>query len=399
MTDSLYSPSWYRVAGLKPRLRGHVQIHRHHYRGELWYVLEDHLSGRFQRFSPAAYQLIGSMDGQRTVQEIWQLACAALEAGAPSQEEVIRILSQLHATDALQADVVPDTAELLKRFEKQRHKSLKQNLRSPLFIRFPLLDPERFLDRFQFLARPAFTVWGLAVWLIVVGAGVLLAGIHWSALTLNITDRILSPGNLAVMWLTFPLLKVFHEFAHAFAVKIKGGEVHEMGVMLLVFTPIPYVDASSASGFRAKRDRILVSAAGMAVEVFVGALALMAWISMEPGPARSLAYNVIFIAGISSLFFNGNPLLRYDAYYILADALEIPNLASRGSRYVFYLIQRYLLGLEKADPPPHAAANASGSLFTPSLRPSTGSSSMSPSCSSWRASFSSSGSPWHAWAW
>jgi len=84
MTDSLYSPSWYRVASLKPRLRGHVQIHRHHYRGELWYVLQDHLSGRLQRFTPMAYQLIGMMDGKRTVREIWeQFACATLQADAP----------------------------------------------------------------------------------------------------------------------------------------------------------------------------------------------------------------------------------------------------------------------------------------------------------------------------
>lgn len=351
MTDSLYSPSWYRVASLKPRLRGHVQIHRHHYRGELWYVLQDHLSGRLQRFTPMAYQLIGMMDGKRTVREIWEFACATLQADAPTQEEMIRILSQLHAADALQSDVVPDTAEMLKRFEKQRYKKWKQNLRSPLFMRFPLLDPERFLIRFQSLVRPFFSWWGLILWLAVVSAGVFLVGVHWSELTLNMTDRILSPGNLVVMWLTFPFLKAFHEFAHAFAVKITGGEVHEMGIMMLVFTPIPYVDASSASGFREKRKRVMVGAAGLMVEVFIAALAVFAWVNMEPGPVRSVAYNVIFIAGVSSLFFNGNPLLRYDAYYVLADLLEIPNLGTRGIRYMLYLIQRHLLGVKQAEPP------------------------------------------------
>src|SRR5512145_1371414 len=143
MATSLYSPSWYRVADLKPRLRSHVEIHRHHYRGDLWYVLQDHSSGRFQRFSPAAYLLIGLMDGRRTVQEIWNAARARLGEDAPTQEEVIRLLSQLHAVDVLQSDVVPDTAELLKRFESRRNVRWKQNLRSPLFMRFALLDPER----------------------------------------------------------------------------------------------------------------------------------------------------------------------------------------------------------------------------------------------------------------
>jgi putative peptide zinc metalloprotease protein len=351
MNDSMFSPSWYRVAGLKPRLRGHIQVHRHHYRGRLWYVLQDHLSGKFQRFTPVANQIIGLMDGKRTVQEIWHLASATLGQDAPTQQEVIHLLSQLHAADALQSDIIPDTLELLNRFEKQRFAKWKQNLRSPLFMRFPLLDPERILARFQWVVKPAFTWAGFVIWLLVVGMGLFFAAVHWSELTRNITDRILSPANLVVMWLTFPFLKAFHEFAHAFAVKIKGGEVHEMGIMLLVFTPIPYVDASASSSFREKKDRILVGGAGLAIEVFIAALALFAWVNMEPGPIRSLMYNVIFIAGVSSVFFNGNPLLRYDAYYMLADFLEIPNLASRGNRYFFYLVQRYLLGVKEAQPP------------------------------------------------
>ena len=351
MTDSLFSPSWYRVAGLKPRLRSHVEIHRHHYRGELWYVLEDHASGRFGRFTPTAYRIIGLMDGKRSVQEIRAAAKANLGEEAPTQEEVIRLLSQLHAMDALQSDVVPDTAELLKRFEKKQSALWKQNLKSPLFMRFHLLDPDRFLTRFQGLVKPFFSWPGFILWLVVVGTGAFLAGVHWQDLTRGITDRILDPGNLVVLWLVFPVLKAVHEFGHGFAVKLKGGEVHDMGIMMLVLTPVPYVDASAASAFREKRERILVGAAGMAVEVFIGALALFFWTSAEPGPWRSMAYNVIFIAGVSSILFNGNPLLRYDAYYILSDFLEIPNLGPRGLRYSGYLCQRYLFGVRDAEPP------------------------------------------------
>lgn len=352
MDDSLFSPSWYRVADLRPRLRSHLEIHRHHYRGELWYVLQDHSASRLQRFTPAAYHLIGLMDGKRTVQEIWDTVGAHLGDDAPTQEEVIRLLAQLHAVDGLQADVMPDTSELLKRFEKRRYGKWKQTLRSPLFVRIPLFDPERFLARFQGLVRPFFGWPGAILWLVVVGAAVSQVGIHWPELTENITDRILAPKNLVILWLTFPFLKVFHEFGHAFATKIKGGEVHEMGIMFLVFTPIPYVDASAASAYREKRERVLVGAAGMAVEVFFAALALFIWINVEPGPIRSVAYNVIFIAGVSSLLFNGNPLLRYDSYYILSDILEIPNLGSRGIKYlVSYLPQRYLFGVHDAEPP------------------------------------------------
>jgi putative peptide zinc metalloprotease protein len=328
-----------------------VEIHRHEYRGEIWYVLQDHATGRFQRFTPAAYLLIGLMDGKRTIQEIWNAGKSRLGEDAPTQEDMIRLLSQLHAVDVMQSDIPPDTAELLKRFEKKRTTRWKQNVRNPLAMRFSLLDPERFLTRSHFLVRPLFGWFGAILWLAVVGSGIFLAGVHWSELTENITDRVLSPQNLILLWLTFPVLKAFHEFGHAFAVKVFGGEVHDMGIMFLVLTPIPYVDASAATAFRTKWERILVGGAGMAVELFIAAIALFLWIHAQPGAARALLYNVIFIAGVSSLLFNGNPLLRYDAYYMLADLLEIPNLGPRGLQYLGYLAQQYLFGVRDAEPP------------------------------------------------
>lgn len=351
MTTSLYSPSWYRVAGLKPRLRHHIEIHRHTYREEVWYVLQDHATGRLQRFTPTVYLLLGLMDGERTVQEIWEELRVALQEDAPTQEEVIRLLSQLHASDLMLCNVPPDTEELFKRFEKRRLTKLKQNLRNPLAMRFSLLDPERFLNRFKFIGRWIFSIPGAILWFIVVISGVAMAGFHWPELTENITDRILAPTNILLLWLTFPWIKAFHEFGHAFAIKRYGGEVHEMGIMFLVFTPIPYVDASSASAFRTKGERMLVGAAGMVIELFIAAIALFLWVNMEPGILRSILYNIIFIASVSSVLFNGNPLLRYDGYFILGDLLEIPNLGPRGLQYLGYLFQRYLFGLRDVEPP------------------------------------------------
>ena len=291
------------------------------------------------------------MDGRHRVEEIWEVGRTRLGEDAPTQEEMIQLLSQLHAVDALQSDVAPDTAELNKRSEKQRHSTLKQNLRSPLFMRFPLLDPERFLVRFLPLVRPVFSWFGVLLWLGAVGTAVFLAGVHLPELTRNITDRVLAPQNLVLLWLTFPFVKALHEFGHAFAVKVWGGEVHEMGIMLLVLTPIPYVDASSASAFREKRHRILVGAFGMIVELFVASLALFVWINAEPGTFRAVMYNVILIASVSTVLFNGNPLLRYDAYYILTDLLEVPNLGTRGMQYMLYLIERHLFGIPDVEPP------------------------------------------------
>ena len=105
MSEVLFSSAWYRVAALRPRLRRHAQIHRHHYRGQLWYILQDHASQRLYRFSPAAYCVIGLMDGKRTVEALWEVASTRLGDDAPTQDEVIQLLTHLHAADMLQCDV------------------------------------------------------------------------------------------------------------------------------------------------------------------------------------------------------------------------------------------------------------------------------------------------------
>ena len=346
MSDSPESQSWYRVSSLKPRLKSHAEIHRQRFRGELWYVLEDHASGRYHRFTPAANQIIGMMNGKRSVQEIWDLAESRLGDEVPSQDEVVRLLAQLHSSDLLQADVPPDFAELSQRHESQRRSTLLQTFRSPLAIRFPLMDPDRFLTASLALMRPWFTWFGFVLWLAVIVMGVTLAVIHWTDLTKDITDRVLSVDNLVVLFFVFPVVKALHELGHGYATKVWGGEVHEMGIMLLVLMPVPYVDASAASAFTTSRRRMIVGAAGIMVESFLAACAMLVWINVEAGMTRAIAYNVMLIAGVSTLLFNGNPLLRFDGYYIFADWLQTPNLASRSSAYLGNLIQRYLFGVD-----------------------------------------------------
>jgi putative peptide zinc metalloprotease protein len=351
VSDALFSPSWYRVANLKPRIRAHAQIHRHDYRGRIWFVLQDHALGRSHRFSPAAHHFIGLMDGERSVQAIWEAACEKLGDDAPTQEEVIRLLGQLHSADALICDVPPDSVELFRRFQRHERLQWKRRLWTPLAIRFPLFDPDRFLQRTLPVGDLVFSWFGLLVWIIVVGTGIVLAASHWTDLTENVVDRILAPQNLLLLWLVYPVVKAIHELGHAYATRKWGGEVHEIGIMLLVFTPVPYVDASSSWGFRDKHKRMVVGAAGIAVELFLGALALFVWLNVEPGAVRAVAYNIMLISGISTLFFNGNPLLRFDGYYVLADAVEIPNLGTRSNKYLGYLFQKYLFGVKDADNP------------------------------------------------
>ncbi|MCP4117583.1 MAG: HlyD family secretion protein [Desulfobacteraceae bacterium] len=351
MNQSLFSTYWYRVAKLKPMLRASAKISRHVYKGRPWYVMMNSLNGRNHRFNAAAYALIGQMDGTRTVQEIWENAGQQLADAAPTQDELILLLGLLHQADLIQSDILPSTAELFRQAPGGRDDSWKQRISNPFSMRFPLFDPDRFLEKWSFLTAPLFTRGAFLAWLLIVVTAMVGTCLNWPELSGNLSDRLFLPQNLLLLWLVFPLVKILHEFGHAFAVKKWGGEVHELGIMLLAMTPIPYVNATASASFSEKRHRIAVSAMGMAVELLLASLALLVWLNVETGLISAIAYNVMLIAGASTVLFNGNPLLRYDGYYILADLIEIPNLNRRSTRYIGYLFQRYLLGIETAESP------------------------------------------------
>ena len=349
---ALTSAHWYRVARLKPRLAAGARLHRHRYRGQTWYVLHDPASARVHRFTPAARVLIGAMNGSRSVDVIWELARRELAGDAPTQDEFLALLGQLHAADLLAGELQPDVLEALARGDQHRSRQRLQSWSNPLALRLRLVDPGRFLDRHGHLWRRLWGVPGAVLWLALVLPAVLLLPAAWPELTGNLADHVLQADNLVLLALVFPLIKALHELGHASATHARGGEVHDMGVVLLVGLPVPYVDASAANVLRSRWSRALVGAAGMAVELALAAAAFLLWRQLEPGLARALCFNVIFAAGVATLLFNGNPLLRYDAYYILADLLEMPNLAQRAGRAWRGLFERFVLRLPDAEPLP-----------------------------------------------
>jgi len=348
---SFLSASWYRVAELRPQLRGHAQVQRQRFRGRPWYVLHDPASGKVHRFTPGAYQVLQLMDGRRSIDAIWQEVAAAAGVDAPTQDELIELLGKLHGGDLLQTDLPPDVSELAERGARQKRQKILQSFINPLSIRIPLWDPDAMLNRTWPSLAWLFGPVGMLLWLLVVLPALVLAAMHWRELGSDLGGRILGSHNLLLLFFVYPAIKFLHEIGHAYAVKSGGGEVHEMGVMLLVLAPIPYVDATATGAFRSKWRRALVGAAGMLVELFLAALAMIAWVLVEPGLVRSLAYNVVFVAGMSTLIFNGNPLLRYDAYYILADLIEIPNLSQRANQAWQWLAKRHLFGAKDLDRP------------------------------------------------
>ena len=355
-----FSESWYRVASLRPRLRSAVQVFRQHFRGQMWHVLQDPGANQFFRLNDTGYHFVGLLDGRRTVAEVWNVCNEQLGDAAPTQGEAIALLGQLYTSNLLQADIPPDAQGLFRRYRQRVGREVRGYLTNLLFIRIPLIDPDRFLDRWVGVFGKIFSAVSLICWLALMSTGAYFLLGRTDELGNQAMD-ILRTANLPLLAVSFWIVKIIHEFGHGFACKkfglqAGGGEIHTMGIMFLIFMPLPYVDASSAWAFRSKWHRVVVGGAGMFCELAIAAVAAIVWANVRQPMVQALAYNCMFIASVTTLLFNGNPLLRYDGYYILSDILEIPNFAQRSKSYLYYLVKRYIWAVRN----PKNPANISG---------------------------------------
>ena len=331
------------------KLRLGVRVHRRHFRRRRAYVLHDPAANQFFRTDPVSFHLVGLLDGHRTVEEAWSLTCERFGDEAPTQSEVFGLLGQLYQANLVAAEGVSDAAQLFERMKRRQSVLRRQKFASFLFIKIPLLDPAVLIDWLLPLVRPILNKWGLTAWLVLL---VLAAsqvtpkvGELWAE-----TLLVLRPNNLIWLIGIFWLIKAVHEFGHGVLCRNFGGQVHEMGIMLLVFAPVPYCDATSSWAFDHRLRRALVGLGGVLVELAFACVAAIVWANTGPGPTHELAHNVVFIAGLGTLLFNANPLLRFDGYYVLCDLLDIPNLFKRANAQIRYLVQRWVLGVKQIRP-------------------------------------------------
>lgn len=352
-----FSESWHRVAQMTPRLRADVQVSRQRFRGNTWHVLRDGAGGAFHRIDESGYRFLGLLDGQRTVDDAWTHCEERYGDDAPTQPEALELLGRLASAHLLAGDAGGAAGAIQRRRSRRVETETRSRLMNFLFLRLPLFDPDSLLTRWLPMAAWLVSPVGLVLMLLIWGAGGLALAPRLDELDAGFRNA-LSADNLPLLYLSFVLIKGVHELAHGFACKaygrrFGGGEVHTIGIMLLVFMPVPYVDASSSWAFPRRRPRVVVASAGVLVEITIAALCAMVWAASEEGVVRALAYNAMFIAGVSSVLFNANPLLRYDGYYILSDLLDIPNLWSRSRDYLLYLIKTRLLGVRRLPDPAH----------------------------------------------
>ncbi|MCB1801398.1 MAG: hypothetical protein KDI82_06910 [Gammaproteobacteria bacterium] len=334
------SPLWPQLAASRLRLRDTVRSTPLSFRNEPWFLFQDGLERLQFRVRGKVAERLLQLDGRQTLAEVLDMP-----PGEAPDDEWLTTITQLHAAGMLVGDDDDPVVRLLQRQHEHRQRSGRARWLRLLSPRFALFDPDRLLDRLVPWTAWLFHPATLVLWLLLVVLAGAQALMHAGELALYGAQRFDDPGQWLLLLALYPAVKALHELGHGITAKMGGARVNEMGITLLVFMPVPYVDASATSAFSNKYRRMLVGAAGIIVELVLAAIALLAWLGLEDGPAREVAFSVMLIGGMSTLLFNGNPLLRFDGYYVLSDALEIPNLATRATRYYAYLVKRYLLDI------------------------------------------------------
>lgn len=342
-----FDESWHRVEDRRVCLRPGVEIFPQRFRGMRWYVVQDSLGNRFFRIRPPAYRFICELERSRTVGEAWERSLQIAPEEAPGQGEVVQLLSQLHQAGLLRSDLEGDVTALFEAQRKEQSRQVATQWANLFFLRIPLFNPDRFLQRTLPAVGWLVGKIGLVLWLALLVLGVKAVLENWQQFRAE-SGGLLGASNLPWLYAAIIVIKGLHEFGHGYFCRKFGGEVPQMGIMLLLFNPLPYVDASSSWSFREKRKRALVGAAGMIVEMLLASVAALIWANTGEGLVHALAYNVIIIASVGTLFFNLNPLLRFDGYHILSDLLEVPNLQARASRTALYLVERYIFRVPNA---------------------------------------------------
>ena len=330
------------------RARNDLSITESQFQGENCWVVKDPIGMKYFRLRAPEYRVLQMLNDQNSYQQIQR----SLQLQFPEQKIDIASLQQLvgsfHKSGLLIAHAAGQSASLKKKDTSNRRRKLIQLMSSIVAIRFPGVDPDRFLTwvypKIKFLFSPTCTIFNA---LIVLSAALLmLTNFDECMRRLPEFQQFFGFNNLVFMFAVLIVTKSIHELGHGLMCKHFGGECHEIGFMLLVMTPAMYCNTSDSWILPNKWKRIAIGAAGMYVEVILAAICTFLWWWTQPGFLHYLCLNVMFLSGVSTIVFNANPLLRYDGYFILSDFLEIPNLSSKAKTALINRLRVTCLGMK-----------------------------------------------------
>lgn len=350
LADSLKTSS---SRPLRLRKRSDLTSDEHRYQGRAFWVVKEPVGLKYYRFQEEEYAILEMLDGEASLDDIKKKFEQRFAPQKITYSDLQQFIGTLHRNSLVVSSATGQGRQLKRRRDERVRQEWKAKLTNILAIRFKGIDPERLLTRMMPFTGWFFTRAALALCCLLALSALTLILVQFDTFRARLPEfqEFFGPKNWFYLGLVLAVTKVMHEFGHGLSCKKFGGECHEMGVMLLVLTPCLYCNVSDSWMLRSKWKRAAIGAAGMYVEIVLASICTWVWWYSEPGLLNHLALRVMFICSVSTVLFNGNPLLRYDGYYILSDLVEIPNLRQKSSSILNRLLAKWCLGMELPEEP------------------------------------------------
>lgn len=317
-----------------PALRRDLQITQVSYRRRRSWVVKDPASLRYFRWGEWDYRIAKLLDGKRQIEEVAEKLSRAFDREV-DPEQVRATVNNLLSTGLLR-----NTGTVARRLHESRSEAVRKKKKQThllslaskvISFKITLFDPDLLLMR---MSKKLSFLWTPGAVLVLAA---MLTASGWLLLSnqASLAERmpdLLGWENLTILWFVMIAVKIVHEFGHGLACKHYGGEVHEMGAMFILLSPFLFCNASDSWTFREKRKRLVVNFGGIYLELFLAAVAAALWVLTQPGIFNQICFNVMLVCSVLTVFFNANPLMKFDGYYALSDWMEVPNLKERGDR-------------------------------------------------------------------
>lgn len=351
LADSLVSST---SRKLSLRVRPDLTVRQQRYLGEAYWVVKEPVGLNYFRFHEEEFAILQMLDGQISLEEIKDQFEQEFAPQKITYQDLQQFIGMLHRSGLVISESAGQGRQLRKRRDEKKRKELLGKMSNIFAIRFRGIDPERFLNwsypMVKWMFHPAVVFFCLALAV----SALLLVIIQFDIFRSRLPTfhEFFGRGNWLYLAITMGVVKVLHELGHGFSCKHFGGECHEIGVMILVFTPCLYCNVSDSWMLPSKYRRAMIGASGMYVEMILASIATFLWWFSDPTTLiNQLSLSVMFICSVSTLVFNGNPLLRFDGYYILMDLAEIPNLRQKSTEVLKRFMVHLCLGLEQPENP------------------------------------------------
>ena len=331
------------------KVRPDLQISEQRYEGKIYHVVKDPVCLRYYRFNKQEYFVFSLFDGTHPMEEVWKRFEDEFRPHRLEFQDLESFARQLVTAGLVQHETGGAGKHLFQRRAKQRRMRRFAAISNIMYWKIPVFDPDRLLTWMIQYLWWIFTPLCFAASIALMLAAVFQVLIHFQTFYEKIPryQEFFAINTVLYMWMSLGVVKVIHEFGHGLSCKAYKGESHEMGILLMCFSPALYCNVTDAWTVADKWKRIIISFAGIYVELVIAALATFVWWYTPHLPViNNIAMAVMVLCSVSTVFFNANPLMRFDGYYMLADWLEIPNLRDRANRYITNLFLDKALGVE-----------------------------------------------------